>query len=175
MVWNPWDDDNPVVVVGEGLVVTVGSWGVSTDGRSCCDWGTGPSIKESFHRWGILGQKTQNKLSKTYGGTVAQCLAYLLLGRAALGLIPSIPKNISGEKIVDVGEVYQRRCLEGSGQQLENVDGTHWQASTTRRLSANCLLSAQVPQIWYLRLFGTSLIVSWYQTTILLIRNTQCT
>ena len=38
--------------------------------------------------------------------------------------IPSIPKN-SEEKIVEVAKVNQWRCLEESGQLLENVDQTH--------------------------------------------------
>ena len=36
-----------------------------------------------------------------------------------------IPKKFSEEKNVDVAEVYQRRCLEESGQWLENVARTH--------------------------------------------------
>ena len=48
----------------------------------------------------------------------------MLTDQAAPGLIPSVPpKNFRG-KIVDVIEVYQRRCLEESGQWLENVDQT---------------------------------------------------
>ena len=43
---------------------------------------------------------------------------------ATLGSIPSITKKIQEEKIVDVAEVYQGRCVEKSGQYLENVDQT---------------------------------------------------
>ena len=39
--------------------------------------------------------------------------------------IASVPKKNSEENIVDVDVVYQRRCLEESGQWLENVDRTH--------------------------------------------------
>ena len=42
-----------------------------------------------------------------------------------LGSIPSVPKKFSEEKIVDVAEVNQWRCLEESGLWLENVDQTH--------------------------------------------------
>ena len=44
---------------------------------------------------------------------------------AAPNLIPSILEIFSEEKIVDVAEVNQQRCLEESGQWLENVDRTH--------------------------------------------------
>ena len=43
---------------------------------------------------------------------------------AAPGLIPCILKKFSGEKLWNFNEVYQRRCLEESGQWLENVDQT---------------------------------------------------
>ena len=49
---------------------------------------------------------------------------YLLPDPSAPGSIPSVPKKISDQKIVDVAEVNQRRCLEESGQWLENVDQT---------------------------------------------------
>ena len=49
-------------------------------------------------------------------GSIAQWLAYLLLDP---GLIPSIPKKISEETIVDDAEVYLRRCFEESKQWLE--------------------------------------------------------
>ena len=49
----------------------------------------------------------------------------MLTDPAALGLIPSITKNIFEEKIVDVDEVNQWHCLEEIGQRLENVDQTH--------------------------------------------------
>ena len=52
-------------------------------------------------------------------GSIAQWLAYLLPDPAALGSIPSIPK------LVNVAEFNQRRCLEESGQWLENVVQTH--------------------------------------------------
>ena len=44
---------------------------------------------------------------------------------AAPGLIPSIPQNFTEENIVNVAEVNQQRCIEESGQRLENVDQTH--------------------------------------------------
>ena len=47
------------------------------------------------------------------------------LDLAAPGSIPSAPKKISKEKIIDVAEVYQRRCFEESGKWLENVDQDH--------------------------------------------------
>ena len=55
-------------------------------------------------------------------GSIAQWLAYLLPDPAALGSIPSITKNISEEKNVDVAEVNQRHGMEERGQWLENVD-----------------------------------------------------
>ena len=47
------------------------------------------------------------------------CLASHLAG---LGLIPSIPKILSEEKIIYVADINQWRWLEESGQWLENVD-----------------------------------------------------
>ena len=44
---------------------------------------------------------------------------------AALGSIPVSAKIFQRKKIVNVVEVNQRCCLEGSGQWLENVDHTH--------------------------------------------------
>ena len=44
---------------------------------------------------------------------------------AAPGLIPSVPKIVSKEKIVTAVEVNQRHCLEESRQWLENADRTH--------------------------------------------------
>ena len=64
-------------------------------------------------------------LQRARGGSIAQWLANLLLGLAAPGLIPSIPKKNFRGKIIDVGEVNQLRWLEESGQWLENVDRTH--------------------------------------------------
>ena len=54
---------------------------------------------------------------------IAQLFAHLLPGPAALGLIPSIPKKISEEKLST--EVSQWHCLEERGQCLKNVDRTH--------------------------------------------------
>ena len=51
-------------------------------------------------------------------------MAYLLPEPAAPSLIPSIPKKISEEKIIDVAEVNPQPWLEESGQWLENVDLT---------------------------------------------------
>ena len=56
------------------------------------------------------------------GGSIVQQLANLLPDPATSGLIPSIPKTISEEKIVNIAEVNQHRCLEESGQWLENAD-----------------------------------------------------
>ena len=46
------------------------------------------------------------------GGSIAQWLTYLLPDPAAPGLNPSIPEIFSEEKIVNVAEVNQRRCLK---------------------------------------------------------------
>ena len=56
--------------------------------------------------------------------SISQWFACLHLDIAAPGLIPSIPKMFS-EKIVDAADVNQWRCLELSGQWLENVDRSH--------------------------------------------------
>ena len=56
---------------------------------------------------------------------IAKLLAYLYPDLAVLGSIPSITKLFSDKKIVDVGEVNQRHCVEESGPWLENVDQTH--------------------------------------------------
>ena len=52
-------------------------------------------------------------------------VSYLASKTSCLGSIPSIPKKISEEKIVDVAEVNQRCCTEECVQWLENVDQTH--------------------------------------------------
>ena len=59
------------------------------------------------------------------GGTIALWLEYLLPDPTAPGLIPSIPEFFFRGKMVDAAEVNQRRCIEESGQWLENVDQTH--------------------------------------------------
>ena len=60
-----------------------------------------------------------------YGvGSIAQCLAHLFPDPSTPGLIPSVPQKNSEEKIVNVAEFNQWRCLEKSGQRLENVDRT---------------------------------------------------
>ena len=81
---------------------------------------------------GFIANQSINQ-SKLYNlrGSIQQWLAYLLLDPAALGLNPSSAKKISEEKIVDVDEVNQLRCLEESGQWLENVDWT--QASSAKK------------------------------------------
>ena len=56
---------------------------------------------------------------------MAQWLAYLLTYPPAPGLIPTISKKNSEEKIVDAAEVNQQRCLEEIELWLENVDRTH--------------------------------------------------
>ena len=48
-------------------------------------------------------------------GSIAQRLACLLLDPAAPASIFSVLKTFSEEKIVDVAEVNQLRCLEKSG------------------------------------------------------------
>ena len=57
-------------------------------------------------------------------GSIAQRLVCLLLDPAAPALILSVPKTFSEEKIVNVADVNQLRCLEESGLWLENVDQT---------------------------------------------------
>ena len=59
------------------------------------------------------------------GGTIAQWLAYFLPDPAAPAMIPRVHAIFYKEKIVNVAEDYRRRCLEESGQWLENVDQTH--------------------------------------------------
>ena len=49
-----------------------------------------------------------------------------------LGSIPSVHKIFSEEKIVDVAEVNHWRCLEESGQRLENVDQTHRELTSAK-------------------------------------------
>ena len=58
-------------------------------------------------------------------GRKAQWQADFLLVRVAPGLITIIPELISDKKIVDVAEVNKWRCLEESGQWLENADQNH--------------------------------------------------
>ena len=48
----------------------------------------------------------------------------MLLVQQPQARIPAFPKFIR-RKIINVAEVNQRRCLEESGQWLENVDPTH--------------------------------------------------
>ena len=50
---------------------------------------------------------------------------YLPPDPAAVGLNPSTPKFFSEEKIVDVAEANQLRCLQEIGQWLGNVDRIH--------------------------------------------------
>ena len=70
------------------------------------------------------------------GGSIAQWLAYLLPDPAALGLIPSVPKKISVETIIDVAKVNSQGCVEESGQWVawkcwSNPSSTgKWQAFT---------------------------------------------
>ena len=58
-------------------------------------------------------------------GSKARWLEYLILNPAVLVWIPSALKIFSWERIVNVAEVNQQRCLEESGQWLENVNRTH--------------------------------------------------
>ena len=63
---------------------------------------------------------------------------YQCLDPPAPGAIPSAPQRFSEEN-VDVAEVIQQRCLEESGQWLENPSGTcQWQVSTTKTISTEC-------------------------------------
>ena len=59
------------------------------------------------------------------GSSFAKWLAYLLLDPAALGSIPSLPKQFSEGEIVNVAEVNPWRLLKKSEQWLENVGRTH--------------------------------------------------
>ena len=66
----------------------------------------------------------------------------MLLDPAAQGFIPSVPRKNSEEKIVNVAEVNQWRCLEESRKWLENVNRTHlvlakWQSSTTKNYNSH--------------------------------------
>ena len=73
----------------------------------------------------VLDRTFKTKIRCLMGGSIAQWLAYLLPYIAALGLIPSIPKNVSEVNIIEVAEVNQWCWLVYSGQWLENVDKTH--------------------------------------------------
>ena len=57
--------------------------------------------------------------------SIARWSAYLLLDLAAPGSIPSVPPKNSEERLINVAEVNQQRCLEEREQWLENVDLTH--------------------------------------------------
>ena len=65
----------------------------------------------------------------------------LACGPSVPGSIPSIPKKISEDKIVDVAEFNQWRCLEESQQGLEIFDRTYlastcqWQAIAAKKFS----------------------------------------
>ena len=63
------------------------------------------------------------------GGSIAKWLACLLPDPAAPVSIPSI----QGE-MINVAEVNQRLWLEESGQRLENVDRTHLELASGRRV-----------------------------------------
>ena len=69
----------------------------------------------------------------------------MLTDPAALGLIPSITKNILEQKIVDVDEVNQWHCLEEIGQWLENVGQTHLILAIGRQLWARYLEGDRIP------------------------------
>ena len=80
-----------------------------------------PTDKQTEKSTGVQTNKKVNR-----EGSNAQWLAYLLHDPAALGSIPTVtPKIISEEKIVNVTEVNQWRCLEESGQWLESVAQTY--------------------------------------------------
>ena len=68
---------------------------------------------------------SNTKLKLVRGRSRAQWLAFLLTNPTAPGLIPSIPKKNSEDKIVNVAGVNQWACWEKSGLWLENVDWTH--------------------------------------------------
>ena len=62
VVWNTGDDDNPVVVVGESLVVRIRLGGVSTDRCSCRDRTASSGIDQSFDFGCILGTNKFGKI-----------------------------------------------------------------------------------------------------------------
>ena len=59
-------------------------------------------------------------------------VSILACGPSCPSLIPRIPDNFSEEKIVDVAEVDQGRCLEESGQRLESVHPTHLELAISK-------------------------------------------
>ena len=56
-----------------------------------------------------------------------------------MGSIPSMPKKISEEKIVNIAKVYQWRCLEESGQWLENIDRIHLVLASDKLVLQKCM------------------------------------
>ena len=76
------------------------------------------------------------KSSKSFWDT-AQWLSYYHPDPAALGSIHRIPQKISEKTIVDVAEINQRRCLEESGQWLENNDRTHLVLTSGKQVLQN--------------------------------------
>ena len=81
--------------------------------------------------WGLLLCKIflVRSYKQNKGSSIAQWLAYLLPDPATPGSIPSIRELFFREKIVNVAEVNQQRCLEyleESGLGLDNIDQSHW-------------------------------------------------
>ena len=81
------------------------------------------------------------------GGSIAQWLAYLLPDPADRGLIPSVPKKIKRKKFINVAEINQQRCLEESGQWLENVDQIHLVLASGKLEKTRVLFSH--PSEWF--------------------------
>ena len=75
------------------------------------------------------------------GDSIAQLLAHQ---PPDPGFNSQPPEFFSQEKRVDVTEVNQRRCLEESGQSLENVDGTHLVLASGKLLKL--VLQKKLPQ-----------------------------
>ena len=65
------------------------------------------------------------EFSLGFGPFWVRWLAFLLPDPADPGSITSTPEKLPEEKIIHVAEVNLRRCLEKSGQWLENVYQTH--------------------------------------------------
>ena len=64
-------------------------------------------------------------------------VTYLLLTQQPLVRFPAFPIFLRG-KIINVSEVNQWRCLEESGQWLENVDRTHLVLASGKPVLNNC-------------------------------------
>ena len=76
-----------------------------------------------YPRLALVHQLLQTSIEPE--GSIAQWLVFLPPDPVPSGSIPSITKNISEEKIVNVAKVNQMHYFDGNGQWLENVDKTH--------------------------------------------------